>query len=185
MRIINVYVKKWSDGRIDELSISGKPPLTVQVTYDVDGFPLTLEIKGRTLSPDDVFSLLRFVNSIRSRTISQPEFAMKQSVNVDEIGNAFLAAGAGGTLITYVVPTNKTLYVTDVSMVSYVASGAFHGLVRDNVLGAILFFGGVQGCSLSLVKPKTIPPGRTMTVEGTNTSVTAGTLYATFGGYLI
>ena len=109
MPITRVYVRKWSDGRIDELSISGRPKLIINVQYDADGFPSALEIKGGKLSPIEVFGLLRFADrSMRGfgKGVTYGVLKGEDNTVVSETGAAYVLKK---TLILYYVKTENPI----------------------------------------------------------------------------
>ena len=174
-------IRRYDDGRIDGIDAYLKRRIihSTQAVYETkEGHKYVANVIG-FLFPEVWDSQAR----IAIETV--PERSQLAGVNINKIGSTYIGAGGGAVLITYVVPSDKTLYVTQISIARLTTVGNIMGFLRDSVLGGVIYLGGAQGCSIDLSIPQKFVGGRTVTLEVNNIETTADTMIGSFAGYLL
>ena len=116
--------------------------------------------------------------------VSRPEWQAQEGLgHAWTLAGVGLAAGANANT-TYLVPTGRTLYITQASCAVWgnlAADRDKHQIVELEVTAN--YIGGHGGCQIIAPTPLRFPAGITVTFQLTNRSNHAMDYHATFRGY--
>lgn len=174
-------IRRYDDGRIDAVDAYQKRRIihTTQVVYETRS--------GRPYIANVIGFLFPEVWDSREQILIEtvPERSQLAGANINKLGSAYIAGNGGDEITSYAVPTDKTLYVTQISVVRLQTTGNIVGVLKDSVLGGVLYLGGAQGSSIDLSTPQKFVGGRTVSLYIYNVETTADTIYGSFAGYLV
>jgi len=116
----------------------------------------------------------------------QPQWAAKGGYDKTLHGYDNIVAGGASVLIDYVVPSGKTLYITDVSFARISDQGPVYLWIYDYTHSVTVFtVAAMQGGAIILNTPKVFPGGTEIWVYIQNPGTTDSDFEVTVGGFEI
>jgi len=126
---------------------------------------------------------------ISAQTISVklvPDWGAIQAEDVDVYGTKAAASGSYVQVLSYTVPTGKTLLIYDWSIAIYGSDGQVVAYMYNNTDDLIINVGGgARGFQTPLSKPKRIGAGKTVSIWARQDTGASQSLLAHFGGTLL